>query len=183
MGCRHPLGGEMPDGPGKDRHIECHQDFLPRGEGRGYPNGLGGTVIHLFQDGRKRCRGQGEHRQALKQLHRDNAGREGAGGGDQCRPDNRGGMGGSGGGQNAHGRGRDQLNGTGVDRKKSAHGVGGRPWTRVQRLESLHRLESERGGRVAESEHVGGDIHHHGPHGGMIGGDFGKQPGEQGPEE
>src|SRR5256886_2266021 len=50
----------------------------------------------------------------------------------------------------------------GVDGEEQHLRVGGRSGGRIQLLQLLHRLDPERGGRVAESHHVRGDVQQHG---------------------
>ena len=183
MGCGNPLGREVPDGSRKDRRVEGKEHSLGHRQGRGGGGGLCGKVTRGLLNSRSRgLLREGEHRQALEELHRENAGQKGAGGGNQRRSDDGGGVGGSRRHEDADGGGRDQLDGTGIDRQEGAHGVGRRSGTGVERLQSLHGFQAEGCGGVTEAEHVGGDVHHHRSHGGVIAGNVGKEPRQQGPE-
>ena len=64
---------------------------------------------------------------------------------------------------------RDELHRAGVNGEKGAHGIRRNARMRIQRLEIPHGAESERGGRVAEAEHVCRHVHQHRSHRRMIG--------------
>ena len=65
--------------------------------------------------------------------------------------------------------------GRGVDCQEEHHRVGGRAGMPVELGQLDHGLEPERGRGVAETEHVGGHVHHHRAHRGMVGGHIGKE--------
>ena len=78
--------------------------------------------------------------------------------------------------EDGHGGRRDQLDAAGVYRQERTHGVRGRPGMRVEPFQVVHGAQAQRRGGVAQAEHVGGDVHHHRAHGGMVGRHVGKQP-------
>ena len=124
----------------------------------------------------RRGRRRAENWKTFKKFRRGHAGDGGAGGGHYGSADDGGRIAGFVGGENGDGGDGDELDGSGVERKESAHGIRGGTGMRIQRFEIFHRAQPERSGGVAEAEHVGGNVHEHGAHGGMLGRHVRKKP-------
>lgn len=77
----------------------------------------------------------------------------------------------------------EELDRAGIDGEEGAHGVGCGAGVRVEFFQVMHGAEAEWGGGVEEAEHIGGDIHDHGTHGGVSFGDFGEESAQDGLEE
>ena len=113
----------------------------------------------------------------------EDAGDGGASGGEEGGDDDGGGAFGALGGEDPDGGEGEELDGGGIEGEERAHGVGGGSGEGVKGIEETHGAEAERGGGVSEAEHIGGHIHDHGAHGGVMGGDIWKEEAEEGAEE
>ena len=171
---------EMENLPEKKEHIGREESYFPS-----WQRSESGRDWRIFE--RLGCfllqginRRKGKHRKALKQLDRSDAGQKGAGGGDKGGADDGCWVDRSRRSEDADCGGRDELDRARVDGKEGAHRVGGSAGTGIERFKILHGTQSERSGGIAETEHVGGDVHHHRSHGGMIGGYLGEETNEQG---
>jgi len=161
---------------------KCEDRRAPAAQ-RGWGRGIRILVRRRLGSLRGGCSGSlryGEGREALKELYSDDGGGGGATGCDKGGADDGGGVGGFCGSEDDDGGGGDELNGTGIDGEEGAHRIGGGAGVGIEALKALHGAKAERGGGVAEAEHVRGDIHDHGAHGGMIGGDIREQPAQDG---
>ena len=119
----------------------------------------------------------------MQGLGHDDGGDGGAGGGEDGGEDDFVGVLHSGGGEVVDGGHGDQGEGGGVESEERDHGVAGGLLVRIELLEVVHGFEAERGGAVAEAEHVGGEVHDHGAEGGVTGGDLGEEAAHEGVEE
>lgn len=99
----------------------------------------------------------------------------GAGGGEDGGEDDLVGVLDSGGSEVVDGGHWDQSERGGVQCQESNHGVAGSLLMRVEFLKLVHGFEAERGGTVAEAEHVGCEVHDHGTEGGVTGRDLGEE--------
>ena len=98
---------------------------------------------------------------------------------DQGGADHRRRIGRAGGGAQRHHLGGEDGDAGGVERQEQHHGVAGGALQRVQRVQLFHGADAEGRGGVAETQQIGGDIHHNGAHGGVAGRHIGKQAPQQ----
>ena len=173
-------GGEFEHGDaGEGGEEEGEEEFAARGEAGG---GFGGC----FRRGVGCFGGVGfdaEAGEALEGFGHHDGGDGGAGGGEDGGEDDLVGVFDAGSGEVVDGGHGDQGEGGGVEREERDHGVAGGLLVRIELLEVVHGFEAERGGAVAEAEHVGGEVHDHGAEGGVAGGNFGEEAAHEGVEE
>lgn len=119
----------------------------------------------------------------MQGLGHDDGGDGGAGGGEDGGENDLVGVLHTGGGEvidRGHG---DQGKGGGVECQEGDHGVAGGLLVRIELLQVVHGFEAERGGAVAEAEHVRSEVHDHGAEGGVPGGDLGEEAAHERVEE
>ncbi len=76
-----------------------------------------------------------------------------------------------------------QRDGGCVDRQEQRHGIGGGPLMGVQAVQFLHCANAKRGGCIAQTQRIGGDVHDHRTHGRMVGWHIWKQAHHQGAQQ
>jgi hypothetical protein len=150
--------------------------------------GAGSDVVSMrLSDGeRLEIEGVGldaEAVESLQGLGHDDGGDGGAGGGEDGGEDDLVGVLDASGGQVVDGGHGDQGKGGGVEGQEGDHGVAGGLLVRIELLQVVHGFEAERGGAVAEAEHVRRKVHDHGAEGGVTGGDLWEEAAHEGVEQ
>ncbi len=171
-------GGKFEHGDtGEGGEEQGEEEFAARGEAgggvgrRGRFGGIDGVGFDA------------EAGEALEGLGHDDGGDGGAGCGEDGGEDNFVGVLDAGGGEVVDGGHGDQGESGGIEGEESDHGIAGGLLVRIQLLQVVHGFEAERGGAVAEAEHVGGEVHDHGAEGGVAGWDLGEEAAHEGVEE
>ena len=116
---------------------------------------------------------------ALVKSHGDNAGKGGNKGGDEYRYEYIGGLCRPQLGTVDHDADRYQGQSRSVYHQKHNHRIGGGIFLRIQFLQAFHRLESEGGGGIVQSQHISRHVHENASCYGMPFGNIGEEFGEQ----